>query len=160
MLDNRTLEEAAQFQDYVADLFYNIGLPINLYTSYKYQIEKGESRAGVEIKYDKSFEGTGNLYIETQERYNENKPYVPSGINRNDNTIFYAIGNKKRVLVFCKKQLKELIKKLDLKEIEINKKTSKGYILPVVRKNSSQQWVLDEHKEYIIIEWKDGKYEN
>lgn len=160
MLDKRALEEAAQFQDYVAELFYKKGIPINLYSSYKYQVEKGESMAGVEIKNDKTFESTGNLFIETYERHDVNSPYVPSGINRNDNTIFYAIGNRKRVLVFCKKQLKDLIKKLDLKEIEINKKTSKGYVLPVERRERKLNWVLDENREWIIMEWKDGKYEN
>ena len=44
---NKQLEKALEFQDFVADKLYNIGIPLNCYSSKKYQYEKGESRSGI-----------------------------------------------------------------------------------------------------------------
>jgi hypothetical protein len=35
------LIEASEFQDFVSDMLYDTGIPINLYTSKKYQYNKG-----------------------------------------------------------------------------------------------------------------------
>ena len=151
------LQEGEEFQDYVSDLLHDRGISIGLYTSRKYQIEKGESRSGFEIKYDKQLETTGNLFIEVQERHDPTGKYVPSGILRKDNTLFYVIGNHKRVMVFGKYQLIDLIRAKKFKLVENKEKTGVGYLLPVVRKKQEQQWVLDEHPSYILAEWRNGK---
>ena len=91
---NKQLEKALEFQDFVADKLYNIGISLNCYSSRKYQYEKGESRSGIEIKFDDQRKKTGNLYIEYAEKSNpNNKNYVPSGIERKDNTWLYVIGD-------------------------------------------------------------------
>jgi hypothetical protein len=151
------LIEASEFQDFVSDMLYDTGIPINLYTSKKYQYNKGESRAGFEIKHDRQFESTGNLFIEVKERHDPEGQYVPSGILRKDNTLFYVIGDYKRTFLFGKKQLIKLIKTQKFRLVENGDKTGIGYLIPVVRKRPEQEWVLDEHKDWLLAEWKDGK---
>lgn len=109
MNNDDLLEEANQYQDFIADQLLNeLGWCINLYTSRQYQYNKGESRAGVEIKYDKKMATTGNLYIETHERHDVNKEFVASGINRQDNTLHWCIGDYNEAYIFVKSQLKSL----------------------------------------------------
>lgn len=67
-LSGEELEDTLIFQDFVTDKLYQIGWSINAYSSKKYNIEKGESIAGIEIKHDKKMKETGNLYIEMYER--------------------------------------------------------------------------------------------
>lgn len=124
------LKEGQEYQDFVGDILYSHGIPIISYGSKKYQIERGENKIGIEIKYDKKFKDTGNLYIELKEKSNpKNENYINSGINRDDNTWLYVIGDYKTIFVFGKKMLYYLSKKY--KEIENNTKTSKGFLLPI-----------------------------
>jgi len=125
----RKLKEGLEYQDYVCERLYDIGLPVVCYSSQKYQIMKGESLSGVEIKCDMNYAKTGNLYIETKEKARRhNGRYVSSGIYRSDNTWLYVIGNYETIYIFCKAHLR--LMKCRYKEIEIKRKTSKGYLLP------------------------------
>jgi len=83
------------YQDFIVDvLFEHLGLAVVQYTSKAYQYAVGESRTGVEIKHDKRYADTGNLYIETAEKAMPRPgPYVPSGIWRTDNAWLYVIGD-------------------------------------------------------------------
>lgn len=122
------LERAEEFQDYVCGLFYERGLPIVMHTSFSYQTQVGENKAGIEIKLDQRMKETGNVYIETAEKANpENGSYVPSGIYREDNTWLYAIGDYSTVYVLPKKYLQMLEKRYEQKQIA----TSKGFVMPV-----------------------------
>lgn len=101
---------------------------MNCYSSRKYQYEKEESRSGIEIKFDNQRKKTGNLYIEYAEKSNpNNKNYVPSGIERTDNSIIYCIGNYDIIYVFAKNWLKQF-KNTEVKHVMT--KTSKGYLFP------------------------------
>lgn len=62
------LEEGHAFEDFVEELFWSHGIAVRLHRSRKYQWERGESASGIEIKLDKRFRETGNLFIETRER--------------------------------------------------------------------------------------------
>lgn len=118
-----------EYQDFVTDEFLKIGLPILFYNSKKYQYKKGESANGFEIKFDDKYKETGNLYIELFEKTNPNNvEYIESGINRNDNTVFYIIGDYDAVFLFSKTML-NLIKN-NYKIVENKTKTSKGFLLP------------------------------
>ena len=145
MLSKEELEESAQFQDYVSDLLYDIGIPINLYTSYKYQIEKGESRAGIEIKLDKQMKK--NIYIEIAERHSINEQFVTSGIMRQDNTLFYVIGNYEHIRMFSKKQLQILVRSNIFRQV--NTDTSIGVLIPIE--------YVDKHSGIVLVEWIKGK---
>ena len=123
------MEEAYRYQDFATDMLYEFGIPICCYSSKKWNIEKGESRAGVEIKNDKLFSKTGNLYFETHEKKADAAEWVESGLLRDDNTIFYFIGDYLKAWLFSKKQLLSLIQKPEFERKET--KTSKGVVIPI-----------------------------
>lgn len=139
-------EDDLQFQDYAMQLLYKAGMPICIYGSKKYQIKVGESIGRVEIKHDKVMKGTGNLFIEYAERHDPNKPFVYSGILRDDNTVFYMIGDYNRTFLLSKPLLISMIQKNNF-EKKITP-TSKGYVIPVE--------FLENWKQIILMEWENG----
>ena len=125
------LEKGLEYQDYVAEQLYSIGLPLFNYSSRKFQIEYGENKLGVEIKYDMKFETTRNLWIEISEKSNpSNNQYCLSGIYRKDNSWLYIIGNYKEIYIFPKVFLQKLHRANKYRIIENNTKTSRGFLLP------------------------------
>jgi len=122
------LREGLQYQDFIAEHLYQIGLPLFNYASKEYQCKHGENKLGVEIKYDKKMDETGNIYIEVAEKSHPNNPkYIDSGIKRNDNTWLYIIGNKKVAFVFTKRML--LLRENEYRHVETA--TSKGFLVPI-----------------------------
>ena len=119
-----------KYQDFIVDLFIEtFGIAISCYSSKENQYNKGESRQGIEIKFDDILKETGNLYIEIKEKANENNDsYVDSGIFRNDNTWLYVIGDYEDIFIFSKKMLQQLYKHKSYEQKTIA--TSKGYLLP------------------------------
>lgn len=127
------LAEALEFQDYVAEKLYETGLPLFNYASKKYQFERGENKLGVEIKKDRKFATTRNLWIEISEKSDPSKEcYVTSGIRRNDNTWLYVIGDERTIFIFSKRFLVKLLEAKKYKVIENSTKTSKGFLFPEV----------------------------
>jgi len=123
------LKQGLEYQDFVSEQLYQIGLPIFNYASKKYQIQRGENKLGIEIKFDDKYKTTGNLYVELAEKSKkENECFILSGINRNDNCWLYIIGDYETIYIFTKRQLKELYKINHYIEKEIP--TSKGFLLP------------------------------
>lgn len=128
------LKQGIEYQDYIFDKLYSLGLPLISYGSKKYQIEKGENKAGFEIKFDDKFAITGNFWIEVAEKSNANNEYwIPSGICRDDNTWLYLIGNYEIIYIFAKLHLKLIQTQYNI--IINNTKTSKGFLLPKKRAN-------------------------
>jgi len=122
------LEIGLHYQDFVIERLYEAGLPVIGYSSKEYQNLVGENMAGIEIKYDRLFRKTGNLYIETAEKSNPaNHEYYPSGIFRKDNTWLYVIGDYQTIHVFSKKQLQQVRDRYEQKTTP----TSIGYVLPL-----------------------------
>jgi hypothetical protein len=125
------LASGLEYQDFVAEQLYSVGLPLFNYASKKYQVERGENKLGVEIKHDKKLRTTGNLWIEINEKSDPcKKAYVVSGINRSDNTWLYIIGDYQEIFIFSKKLLKQLISAKKYKTLENGTKTSIGFLLP------------------------------
>lgn len=127
------IEESLEYQDFISTyLLQKLGWSINLYTSRKYQIEKGESASGIEIKNDKKMATTGNLYIELEERHSTDKPFVKSGILRDDNTTFWIIGDYDTAYMFVKSQLKYLCDNYKMfRFIKTETETSRGVLIPL-----------------------------
>lgn len=124
---SENLNGALEFQDFVMDQLYENGIPVTNYSSKKYQLTKGENKAGIEIKFDKKLETTGNLWIELSEKSNpQNVNYVPSGIYR-DSWLF-VIGNFNELYIFPQNLLKMIAKKYPI--LENGTKTSIGFLLP------------------------------
>lgn len=125
------LDGAKIFQDFVVDAAWNLlGLAIVQYSSEVYQRIVGESRTGVEIKYDQKFGKTRNLWIEVAEKARPREgPYVPSGIYRQDNSWLYSIGDYDTIFFFPKVLLRALHASGRWPVIENNTRTSEGFLL-------------------------------
>jgi hypothetical protein len=125
------LKQGLEYQDFVAEQLYKIGLPIFNYSSQKWQYQKGENKLGVEIKYQEPFSKTGNLWIEIAEKTDPmNTNYIPSGIYRNDNSWLYVTGDYEHIFVFSKKLLKQLFEAGKYTKLENKRKTSLGFLMP------------------------------
>lgn len=126
----KNLIAGLHYQDLVVERLYEIGIPIISYSSKEFQNIHGENRAGIEIKFDRKFRETGNLYFEIAEKSRpENKDYIPSGIYRMDNSWLYVIGDETEFFIFSKKQLKLLHQ--SKKYLPKQTPTSMGFIMPV-----------------------------
>ncbi len=129
----KKMDKGLEYQDFVFERLYEIGMATIAYSSKKYQVTKGENKAGFEIKFDDRLKDTGNLYIEVAEKSNaSNRDYVPSGIYRNDNTWLYLIGDYNKIYIFDKKRLRKIYegehyKKFNGRPVQIP--TSKGFTI-------------------------------
>ena len=120
-------EAGDKFADFANDILYANGVMIGMYRSQNRQWAVGESRAGMEIKYDERQATTGNLWIETAEKTDKDNPnWIPSGIYATDNRWLYLIGNYHAIWIFSITMLRLLHPKYQRKEIG----TSQGYLLP------------------------------
>jgi len=157
------LQDGNEYSDWISDKLRqaNPSIIIGMYASKKYQIEKGESFSGIEIKNDRRLAGdddgrpTHNLYFEVAEKScKERTNYVDSGIYRSDNCWLYLTGNYEEAFLFSTKQLIWLYenkKYHDLYGVETKKTdTSMGFIIPRDKVLNSiyllQHWVFDEEK--------------
>jgi hypothetical protein len=130
---NNQIESGAQFQDFVVSVCWQtIGLAIVQYSSKLYQQTVGESRTGAEIKNDRNFCTSGNLYIELMEKAEPREgPYAMSGINRTDNSWLFIIGDYDTIFIFAKSILLGLYRTGKYREVENKTKTSRAFLLPV-----------------------------
>jgi len=144
--------EGEEYQDFVVNKLYEIGLVIVTYISRKYQFTEGENKAGLEIKFDERLEETGNLYIEIAEKSNpDNENYVSSGIYRKDNSWLWAIGNYQFIYIFSKKYLKLLYVSKRYQEVENKTKTSRGFLLPTIKSKFSHKGDAEKYSIKEII---------
>lgn len=129
------LREGVEFQDFIAVQLHKHGIVLQNFSSQRYQMRR-ENLLGMEIKYDKKFEITGNLYIETAEKASIREgPFVASGIFRNDGCWLYGIGNKTEFFIFAKNILcligvlpDRALADKGIRRVEIA--TSQGMLLP------------------------------
>ena len=129
------LNKGLEYQDFVYEKLYDVGISTVVYSSKKYQFEVGENKAGIEIKFDDRMKETGNIYIEVAEKRNaRNQDFYPSGIYRCDNTWLYVLGDYSVIFIFQKTILQKVYErgtyiKAGGRKIEIP--TSIGYVIPV-----------------------------
>ena len=125
------LDEGQRFQDHCAYFFQKkLNIGISNFQTKEYQYKFGENMQGIELKLDKVFQSTGNLWIETAERHSPDTPYSDSGIFRKDNAWLYCIGNYEVIYIFQKSLLVYLYRTGRYPVIENNLMTSKGFLLP------------------------------
>ncbi|MBA7557570.1 hypothetical protein ES705_50331 [subsurface metagenome] len=97
------------------------------------QYEFGENKEGIEIKYDNIMKRTGNIYIEIAEKTNKNNlNFIPSGIYRNDNSIWYLIGDYQTIYIFKIKDLRQAYEDEYYYMLKENP-TSKGFLLSKIQ---------------------------
>lgn len=146
----KKFQEGLEYQDFVISRLCQGGIVLSAYCSQSFQTSNGETVQGVEIKYDKLFERTGNLYFEVSEKSRPDMPnYTPSGIFREDNTWLYLIGNRKEAYAFAINMLRQLYaQKGSWQKYGIEEKqtpTSNGFILPV---KNIQPWMYANHFKF------------
>lgn len=125
------LQAGLEFQDLVTKVLYQRGIVVVGYSSRRFQNSEGENMLGAEIKLDRGFRNSGNLYIETAEKsHPENINFAPSGIYRRDNSWLFVIGDEKTIYIFSTTFLRRLVEKKKYPFIS-NKPTSQGYLLPL-----------------------------
>jgi hypothetical protein len=121
------LEDGQQYQDFLTRELSTRGIIFQQFSSKKFQYEIGESHSRIEIKYDKIFSKTGNLWIEFQERKYPTGTYINSGLLRDDNAFLWAQGDYNTLFIFCKRDLKHRLENEPYKEN--GQKTSIGKLL-------------------------------
>lgn len=129
------LQLGLEYQDFVFDqLRKRDDMPVFLgaYASRKYQNDKGESPSGLEVKYDRKFHKTGNLYIEIAEKSDAALPkYTASGIMRDDNSWLYLIGDYEEAFIFPKNLLRAFCVTTNSEITYRETPTSRGYTFPL-----------------------------
>ena len=125
-------EQSKEFQDFLVDLLWEqLGIALCCYSSRKWQYKTGESRNGIEVKFDGRLFETGNLYIEYAEKATLRPgDFAKAGVNRHDNAWLYVIGNYQEVYVFSKKLLADLKGSGTYQHVAAHTGTSQGYLLP------------------------------
>ena len=148
------LQAAFEFENYIEKLLkdkYNLDLKPFLTPEGQYK--KGENELGIEIKNDTLIKKYGNFYIEYAEKSKgSNTNFVKSGVLKDDNSIYFLIGDKSEFWIFKKSKLMEIYreekknlkdKKASKREIKFKKiATSLGYVYPV--KNASKDSISIE----------------
>lgn len=132
-----------RYEKYVYAVLKKEGITFEPYFDYHRQITIGENAAGIECKCDLQHVTTGNLFIETEERWSldEGAGYKPAGIYKGDNAWLYAIGDYATVFLFGVRTLRYLRETFPKKYriIEIGRESAKGFLL---RPNDIERWML------------------
>lgn len=101
------LERGAIMERYIDYEFKRNGIDIGFYNS-PYDQFHGESRLGIEVKHDMKSQITGNYYIECYECHNFGKRrFVPSGILKTSNTMFWLIGTLDEYYIVYENDLRQ-----------------------------------------------------
>jgi hypothetical protein len=123
----RDLQAGLEFQDQAMVMFSAMGLHLQFYASIEAQVKTGESMQGIEVKLDRRFRETGNLYIETCERSSPSSEWHAAGITRDDNAWALAIGDPSKIYVLGVKQLRRIASRYR----EVHTETSRGFLMPL-----------------------------
>lgn len=126
------LEAGMEFEDFVYEILYLHGLPVVAFRTMRGQ-RRGENLAGFEIKYDRLFAQTRNLFIETEECPEPGMPLKPAGIYARDNSWLYVIGNRSVLFFFAHTTLRELHRWQRDGRLVLERKslpTARGFVLP------------------------------
>ena len=139
MLDfKRDLRAGQEYEDFVQLQLWRHGIVVLLNRSAKFQWEYGESLGGLEIKLDRRFRETGNLYIETAERRTTNgdSAWRPSGICDEPRPRLYAIGDYNTIYLLAVNLLHGVSGRYEEHEGD----TMRGFKLPV---KIAERWAVE-----------------
>lgn len=125
---SNTYNEGMEFEDFVREKCAEIGLILQRFSSFKYQVERGDGRID-EIKLDRRCTETGRLSIEIAEKSKAaNREFVPSGIYAKSSAWLYIQGNYDLLFIFPRNFLVLLHKTGRYKEHEMP--TIRKFYLP------------------------------
>ncbi len=145
------LRDGKGFEIFVQKRLRPFGLDVGVYTSVEGQHQFGESRMGLEIKYDRKMRETGNVFIEVSEkRHADEGTFRPAGICANDNHWLYGIGDEQEFVVFGRRTLQRIwfgVQRGLLATTGITQKqiaTSVGFVIPLALARSWAERVFVE----------------
>jgi len=140
----KQLQASFEFEEFLKKFFKEkYGLDLGQYLTPEGQYYKGENELGIEIKHDMMYKKTGNLYIEYAEKAkSDNVEWVVSGINKDDNTTYFLIGDFDKFWVFRKERLLKILEEERQYKKEGKRSprhirfvviaTSMGFVYPIV----------------------------
>jgi hypothetical protein len=135
------LADAKEFEDFAFDtMLHHRRLVMGGYKSKHYQTVYGESMTGVEVKLDREFRKTGNVFIETMERANAGEQWLPSGIYHQTNPWLLVIGDYSGFWLFAVQSLRNIHEQGICREIENRTNTGRGFLLPVCKADRHAAW--------------------
>jgi len=138
---NANLSEAKLFEDFVHDtLLHHKKIIVGVYRSRQYQVNYGESATGVEVKLDKSFRSTANLFIETEERSSVLDRWHPAGIYHDSDPWLFAVGDTAGFWLFATKTLRNVKEHGGFKQVHNSSDTGIGFLLPVDKADFYSAW--------------------
>jgi hypothetical protein len=110
------------FEDFVHDtLLHHKKIVSGMYRSKQYQIRlRAKARLAVEVKLDKSFRLTGNLFIETDERSSVYDEWRPAGIYHHSQPWLFAVGDNVSFWLFATKTLRNVKEHGDFRQVHNN----------------------------------------
>jgi hypothetical protein len=116
------------YEAYIVDRLRAMGVTVDQVVGRTAQLIYGDTTIGWEIKCDQRSHETGNLCIETAEQAeaDPSRPMVASGIYREDQCRWYAIGDYRHLWVFRKTTLQAE----DGRHRTYRIPTSVGFLLP------------------------------
>ena len=141
-----TLEDGRRFQDYVTFRMAGLGIHIEQFSSRLSQYRFGESLHNYEIKLDRMWWTTNNLYIEVAERARKENAWTASGICRADDSIYFVIGDFQRFWVFARRHLLWVLDKRKPRIVESD--TSRAFLLPLDKADTLAIHVVGQVGEY------------
>ena len=126
------LREAKDYELFVSDaLSHSLSILPVVYRSRHFQVTYGESLTGIEIKLDRKFRASGNLFIETEESCHESKESKPSGIFHESDPWLFVIGDYSTFWLFGTRCLQR--EHASKSHRDAPTPTSSGFLLPVAR---------------------------
>lgn len=119
------LKQGEQYQEFVSDmLFIHLKLAIFCYNNATNQLKIGENPQGIEIKFDRKLEKTGNVYIET-----ETYGHVDGIYKINCNSWLWVIGNYHKFYIFSRKTLQKMHKSGKFRQVINKYDSSSGFLI-------------------------------
>ena len=139
--------------------FKKCGIDIGMY--YDERQFKGENEFGIEIKHDSKIQETGNVYIEYDALNKDGTDYIEGGITKEDNSIYWLIGNEDfGYFIFYKKDLYKIYRQVVLEHQKVDgcvlreRRTSHGIAISI--KKAREIMIADSVLEFLV---KTGKVE-
>lgn len=129
------LAKGERYQKHVARVIKEkFGYEITYYNTKREQYNIGESVQGFEVKYDRWISKTGRLSIEIAEKTRLDLPtFTPSGIFRQDNTVYYLQGDDNWLWCFKKAALQKYYYDNAPKEIDNKPPTIRKFYIGIAQ---------------------------
>lgn len=122
-------------------LFIELKLPIFCYNNKEDQLTHGENPQGWEIKFDRMYSSTGNIYIET-----ETYGHIDGIYKKNCNSWIWVIGNYDRFFIFSRKTLQKMHQSGKFRQVVNKYDSSSGFLISDAEAREYAEKVIEVSK--------------